>query len=49
MIISTALIVGLHVQPWFDISGMLDGSLAAEMVEQTFGIDQISARNTSVR
>jgi len=42
-IIGTVLIAGLKVQPWFDVGGLLDGSIAVEVVEQTFGLERAAS------
>ena len=48
-IIGTVLIAGLHAQPWFDVGGLLDGSVAAAVVEQTLGIERTAAGSAGVR
>ncbi len=49
VIISTVLIAGLHAQPWFDVSGLLNSSVVAGFVEQALGLDQAVDRVPSVR
>jgi membrane protein required for colicin V production len=37
-VIGAVAIAGMHAQPWFDVAAVLEGSVAAQVAEQTLGI-----------